>query len=86
METFVDNVNRSAFDNLAEHETHYPDGNPLKEMDYPRAKGRRQVPMSLGAALYDRSEALGYAAAGGGRALWTRSLNTIRLDTKILDL
>ncbi|WP_296712921.1 NF038122 family metalloprotease [Rhodoblastus sp.] len=54
-ETFVDNVNRMNFDNWAEHEAHYPDGKPIEELPYPRAKARRQVPMSLRAALDGRA-------------------------------
>ncbi len=36
-ETFVDNVDRPAFDNWAEHEARYPEGKPIVEMPYPRA-------------------------------------------------
>jgi hypothetical protein len=50
-ETFVDNVERLAFDNWAEHEALYPDGKPIEELPYPRAKGRRQVPMRIRVAL-----------------------------------
>src|SRR5262249_48361012 len=34
-ETFVDNVDRLAFDNWAEHEAFYPHGTPLSEIPYP---------------------------------------------------
>jgi hypothetical protein len=54
-ETFVDNVDRMHFDNWAEHEALFPDGKPLEEMPYPRAKARRQVPMRIRAALDDRA-------------------------------
>ena len=43
-ETFIDNVDRLAFDNWAENEALYPSAAPLQEMDYPRAKAARQVP------------------------------------------
>ncbi len=42
-ETFIDNVARRAFDNWAEHEALYPNGKPIVEMAYPRAKAHRQV-------------------------------------------
>jgi Hint domain-containing protein len=44
-ETFVDNIDRLHFDNWAEHEALYPDGKPINETPYPRAKSYRQVPM-----------------------------------------
>ena len=44
-ESFVDNVDRMAFDNWAEHNAIY--GNmPVPEMDLPRAKAARQVPQA----------------------------------------
>jgi hypothetical protein len=43
-ETFIDNVDRLAFDNWAEHEALYPSPAPSKEMAYSRAKAARQVP------------------------------------------
>jgi ELWxxDGT repeat protein len=46
-ETFVDNVDRLAFDNWAEHEALYPEGKPIVEMPYPRAKAYRQVPRRI---------------------------------------
>jgi hypothetical protein len=46
-ETFVDNVDRLAFDNWDEHEALYPQGKPIVEMDYPRAKAYRQVPRAI---------------------------------------
>jgi len=54
-ETFVDNIDRMKFDNWAEHEALYPDGKPIEEMPYPRAKARRQVPMSVRASLDERA-------------------------------
>lgn len=55
-ETFVDNVGRRGFDNWAEHEQLYPDGRPIEELPYPRAKGCRQVPMRIKAALDERAK------------------------------
>jgi Hint domain/RTX calcium-binding nonapeptide repeat (4 copies) len=46
-ETFIDNVERLAFDNWTEHEALYPEGKPIVEMPYPRAKSRRQVPRAI---------------------------------------
>jgi hypothetical protein len=46
-ETFVDNVDRLAFDNWAEHEALYPEGKPIVEVPYPRAKAYRQVPRRI---------------------------------------
>jgi hypothetical protein len=46
-ETFVDNIDRLAFDNWDEHEAFYPQGKPIVEMDYPRAKAYRQVPRAI---------------------------------------
>jgi hypothetical protein len=42
-ETLIDNVDRMAFDNWAEYMALYPDGKPIVEMSYPRAKPSRQV-------------------------------------------
>ena len=35
----------------------YPDGKPIEEMPYPRAKARRQVPLAIRAALDERARA-----------------------------
>jgi hypothetical protein len=58
-ETFVDNVDRMAFDNWEEHQKLYGDAPAIPEMDYPRAKAARQVPpatrdrlLTLGETLY----------------------------------
>jgi hypothetical protein len=56
-ETFVDNVDRLAFDNWDEHEALYPNGKPIVEMPYPRAKAHRQVPRSVRARLTTRASA-----------------------------
>ncbi|MGO8740411.1 Hint domain-containing protein [Rhodoblastus sp.] len=55
-ETFVDNVDRLGFDNWAEHEALYPDGKPIDEMPYPRAKACRQVPIRIRAMLDARAK------------------------------
>ncbi|MGO8738256.1 Hint domain-containing protein [Rhodoblastus sp.] len=60
-ETFVDNVDRLNFDNWAEHEALYPAGRPIEEMNYPRAKARRQVPMAIRTALDRRANIIGAA-------------------------
>jgi hypothetical protein len=62
-ETFVDNVERLAFDNWAEHEALYPDGKPITELPYPRAKSQRQVPVSTRVMLAARAEAIGAVAS-----------------------
>jgi hypothetical protein len=58
-ETFVDNVDRLAFDNWAEHEALYPEGKPIEELPHPRAKGRRQVPTRIRARLDERAKVIG---------------------------
>jgi hypothetical protein len=57
-ETFVDNVDRMAFDNWAEYEALYPDGKPIVEMSYPRAKAHRQVPRAIRERLAERGARL----------------------------
>lgn len=57
-ETFIDNVDRLAFDNWDEHEALYPEGKAIVEMPYPRAKAHRQVPQKIRAHLAARSAAL----------------------------
>ena len=57
-ETFVDNVDRLAFDNWQEHEALYPEGKPIVEMPYPRAKAHRQVPPAIRERLACRASAL----------------------------
>jgi hypothetical protein len=53
-ETFIDNVDRLAFDNWEEHEALYPQGKPIVEMPYPRAKAHRQVPRPIRERLAER--------------------------------
>lgn len=67
-ETFVDNVDRLGFDNWNEYEALYPEGKTVEELPYPRAKARRQVPVSIRVALAARAEAIG-AVAGAGAAV-----------------
>jgi T5SS/PEP-CTERM-associated repeat protein len=57
-ETFVDNIDRLGFDNWAEHEALFPNGNAIGEMPYPRAKAHRQVPRSISHRLSARAAAL----------------------------
>jgi hypothetical protein len=57
-ETFIDNVDRLAFDNWQEHETLYPEGKPIFEMPYPRAKAHRQVPRAIREQLATRATVL----------------------------
>jgi hypothetical protein len=57
-ETFVDNVDRLAFDNWDEHEALYPNGKAIAELPYPRAKAYRQVPRAIRESLADRSAVL----------------------------
>jgi hypothetical protein len=58
-ETFVDNVDRLGFDNWPEHEALYPNGKPIEELPYPRAKSHRQVPVSIRVMLGARAQAIG---------------------------
>jgi len=56
-ETFIDNVDRMAFDNWEEHVAAVGDTS-IPEMEYPRAKAIRQVPQATRARLAARAEAL----------------------------
>ena len=56
-ETFVDNVDRMAFDNWAEHEA-LTDASAITEMNLPRAKATRQVPLAIRDHLARRATAL----------------------------
>ncbi len=60
-ETFVDNVERLAFDNWKEHEALYPNGKHVNELPYPRAKSHRQVPVSTRVMIGARAQAIGAA-------------------------
>ncbi len=57
-ETFIDNVDRLAFDNWQEHDELYPEGKPIVEMPYPRAKAHRQVPRAIREKLAERAAML----------------------------
>jgi hypothetical protein len=57
-ETFIDNVDRVAFDNWADYQALDPQGKPLSEMPYPRAKSCRQVPQHIRRRLAARSVTL----------------------------
>lgn len=57
-ETFIDNIDRVAFDNLADYEVLYPKGKSPSEMPYPRAKSCRQVPQQIRHRLAERGVAL----------------------------
>jgi hypothetical protein len=57
-ETFIGNVDRLAFDNWEEHEVLYPEGKPIVEMPYPRAKAHRQVPQAVRDRLAARAAML----------------------------
>ncbi|PRA48159.1 hypothetical protein CQ062_22405 [Ochrobactrum sp. MYb68] len=59
-ETFVDNVTRKHFDNYSEFESMFPDAPTIFEMDYPRAKSWRQVPVAVRRRLSGRVAALGF--------------------------
>jgi hypothetical protein len=56
-ETFIDHVDRMAFDNWDEHQTLYGHLPSIVELDLPRVKSARQLPMRLRARL------AGHAAA-----------------------
>jgi Hint domain len=60
-ETFVDNVDRLAFDNWDEHETAGSEA-PIAEMALPRAKSARQVPAATRRRLAARAAAVSGAA------------------------
>lgn len=53
-ETFVDNVNRTVFDNWEEHEALYNDIS-ITEMEYPRVQSYRQLPVETRATLMARA-------------------------------
>jgi hypothetical protein len=57
-ETFIDNVDRLAFDNWQEHEALYPEGKPIVELPCPRAKAHRQVPRAIRERLVERAAML----------------------------
>ncbi len=54
-ETFVDNVEHAVFDNWREYLALYPQGKPIVELPYPRAKAHRQVPLAIRKLLLERA-------------------------------
>jgi hypothetical protein len=62
-ESFIDNVDRMAFDNWDEHDALGDEAAPLVEMAYPRAKAARQVPVAMRERLAARARALFGAVA-----------------------
>jgi len=54
----------SSFDNWHEHDALYPQGKPVAEMAYPRAKAHRQVPQAFHARLAAHAAALAGASRG----------------------
>ena len=57
--TFLDNVDRVAFDNWEEHQRLYPEGRAVQEMDTPRAQSARQVPTAIRQSLAMRAAEIG---------------------------
>ena len=57
-ESFVDNVERTVFDNWHEYQALYPAGRSITEMPWPRARSYRQVPRALRQRLQARGQAL----------------------------
>ncbi|MBS0643121.1 MAG: Hint domain-containing protein, partial [Proteobacteria bacterium] len=57
-ETFIDNVDRMAFDNWEEHDAADQESAPITEMDLPRAKSHRQVPRRVRERLLARAREL----------------------------
>ena len=57
-ETFIDNIDRLAFDNWNEHQALVADTAPIAEMPHARAKSHRQVPAALRARLLARGREL----------------------------
>ena len=66
-ESFVDNAERLAFDNWAEHQALHPEGRPVEKMALRRAKSRRQVPQALRRRLVALAEMSAPAPAAARR-------------------
>ena len=62
-ETFVDNVDRTNFDNWREREALELDQDGAAELPYARAKARRQVPVATRKRLAERAQALSGAVS-----------------------
>lgn len=54
-ETFIDNISRRVFYNHSEYEALYPDAKPMVQLDIPRVKYARQLPMAIKKLLDDAS-------------------------------
>ena len=63
-ESFVDNIDRLHFDNWAEHEALFPDGKPVNELPYPRAKSHRQIPVEVRVRMAERALEIADAETG----------------------
>ena len=57
-ETFIDHVDRLAFDNWPEHEALFPAGRDIMEMPFPVAKSHRQVPAAMRQKLAARAASM----------------------------
>lgn len=62
-ETFIDNVDRMAFDNWAEHEAIADSAAPMAELPLPRVRSARQLPAATRARLAAIAAELGLAVA-----------------------
>jgi hypothetical protein len=60
-ETFIDNVDRMAFDNWSEHDAAHEPA-PMTELPYPRAKSARQLPRAIRGLLARQGAAFAAAA------------------------
>ena len=58
-ETFIDHVDRLAFDNWDEHQALYPVGRDIAELPYPVAKSHRQVPAAIRQKIAARAALIG---------------------------
>jgi hypothetical protein len=58
-ETFIDHVDRLAFDNWDEHQALYPVGRDIAELPYPVAKSHRQVPAAIRQKIVARAALIG---------------------------
>jgi hypothetical protein len=62
-ETFIDNVDRMAFDNWAEHEAIADSAAPMAELPLPRVRAARQLPAGTRARLAATASELGVEVA-----------------------
>jgi hypothetical protein len=58
VETFMDHVPRSLWENHADYLALYPDEPMITEMDLPHAKSHRQVPAEIHAMIAERAAAI----------------------------